>query len=349
LDRDRIETFLEKFTGILAGATTVGLLAVADRSGLNAYLGENASGTASEIAGGARLDTRYVTEILSGLAAAGIVEYDPSTAVFTLPPEHALFLASEVSPYFMGGWLDMVPSIMSQVEGVANATVHGGGVGFEEFGRTIIRGIDRGNAPSQKIFLTSKWLPAIPGIIDRLQSGIRVADVGSGSGTAAILMAEAYPKSEVVGYDISGDSVSVARSRSENIPNVEFHGYTAEDIPTEPGFDLITTFDVIHDLTDPLAGLERIREALQPAGSYLMMEPNASSHLENNLTDRGALLYGVSTMHCMTQSLAHNGAGLGAAWGEEAASEYASQAGFASFEKLDEISNRFSAFYLLKP
>jgi len=349
LDRDRIEAFLEKFTSILSGTTTLGLLAVADRSGLSAYLGEHESGTASEIAEGARLDTRYVTELLSGLAAAGVVEYEPSTSVFTLPPEHALFLADDASPYFMGGWLDMLPSIMSQIEGVAGATVHGGGVGFEEFGRTVIRGIDRGNAPSQNTFLTSRWLPAISGMADRLEHGIRVADVGSGSGTAAILMAKAYPNSEVVGYDVSGDSVSVARSRSEDIPNVEFHGYTAEEIPTEPGFDLITTFDVIHDLADPMAGLTRIKEALRPDGSYLMMEPNASSHLENNLTDRGALLYGISTLFCMTQSLASNGAGLGTAWGEETAKDYATDAGFTTFERLDEISNRFSAFYLLQP
>ncbi len=349
MDRKRIEAFLEKFTEFLSGTTTIGLLAVADRSGLNAYLGEHPSGKAADIAEGAGLDPRYVTEILSGLAAAGVVEYDPTTTTFTLPPEHALFLASDASPYFMGGWLDMLPSIMSQVEGVANATVHGGGVGFEEFGGTIIRGIDRGNTPSQKAFLTSKWLPAIPGMLEQLEKGIRVADIGSGSGMAAILMAQAYPNSEFFGYDVSGDSVTVARSRSEDIPNVEFHPYTAEDIPTDPGFDLITSFDVIHDLADPMSGLKRIREALKPTGSYLMMEPNASSHLENNLDDRGAMLYGVSALHCMTQSLAQNGAGLGAAWGEEMAREYAGEAGFTSFDRLEQITNRFSAFYLLKP
>lgn len=349
MDRDRIEAFLEKFTGFLAGTTTIGLLAVADRSGLNSYLGENPTGTAAEIAEGARLDQRYVIEILSGLAAAGVVEYDPATSNFTLPPEHALFLGSDTSPYFMGGWLDMLPSVMSQVEGVASATIHGGGVGFEEFGGTIIRGIDRGNAPSQKIFLTSKWLPAIPGMVERLEQGIRVADIGSGSGTAAILMAQAYPNSEFFGYDLSEDSVAVARSRSGDLQNVEFHEYTAEDIPTRPGFDLITSFDVIHDLADPKSGLRRIREAMRPDGAYLMMEPNASSHLENNLDDRGAMLYGISALHCMTQSLAQNGAGLGAAWGEEMARDYARDAGFASFDHLDTISNRFSAFYLLRP
>ena len=348
MDRERIESFLDRFTGMAAGATTIALLAVADRSGLLAYLGEHPEGTAEEVANGARLDARYVKEILSGLTASGVVEYDPQTQVFTLPAEHALFVSDETSPYFMGGWFDMLPSVMTQVEGVAGATVHGGGVGFEEFGRSMIRGIDRGNSPSYKTFLTRKWLPAVPGLADRLESGIRIADVGCGSGTAAILMAKAFPACQVFGYDVSGESIANARSRASGVHNVEFHGYTVEDIPTHPGFDLITTFDVIHDLVDPLAGLTRIREALAGGGRYLMMEPNASSNLEDNLDARGALLYGVSTMHCMTQSLASGGTGLGAAWGRQAAREMASDAGFGNFEPLEEISNRFSAFYLLQ-
>ncbi|MFV1963144.1 MAG: class I SAM-dependent methyltransferase [Acidimicrobiia bacterium] len=348
MDRAKVEAFLQKFVGFASGTTTIGLLAVADRSGLSAYLGEHGSGTVEDVAEGARLDARYTREILSGLAAAEVVEYDADTGVFTLPPEHALFLSSDVSPYFMGGWLDMLPLVMSQIEGVATATVHGGGVGFEEFGPSFIKGIDRGNGPSQRVFLTKKWLPAVNSLTDRLEEGIRVADVGCGSGTAAILIAEAFPNAEVTGFDISDDSITVARSRSEDIANVEFHGYSVEEIPTEPGFDLITTFDVIHDLVDPMAGLKRIHEALRPDGVYLMMEPNASSYLENNLDNRGALIYGISALHCMTQSLARDGAGLGAAWGSEIAEQMAGEAGFSTFEKLDAITNSFSAFYALR-
>jgi SAM-dependent methyltransferase len=349
MDRQRIAEFLDRFVGYASGATTIGLLAVADRSGLLGWLGEHGSGTVEEAAEGAGLESRYVREILSGLAAAGAVEYDPDGAVFALPPEHALFLADESSPYFMGGWFDMVPSAIGQIDGVAHATRNGGGVGFEAFGDAMIRGIDRGNSPSQKVFLVDRWLPAVPGLIDQLESGIRVADVGCGSGTAAILMAKAFPRSEVTGFDVSEESLIVARGRAESTDNVTFENSAADSIPLDPAFHLITTFDVVHDLVDPLAALTRIREALAVGGRYLMMEPNTSSRLENNLNDRGALLYGISALHCMTQTLAAGGEGLGAAWGWELAEDYARRAGFSSFERLEDIENKFSAFYLLGP
>lgn len=348
MDRDRVEAFLGRFVELAAGATTIGLLAVAERSGLTGYLGEHGGGTSADIAAGANLSERYVREIMSGLAAAGVVTYDADSGHFTLPPEHALFLSAETSPYFMGGWLDMIPASFRQIDGVATAVKHGGGVGFEEFGDEFIRGIDRGNAPSQRAFLVKRWLPAIPGVVEGLERGIAVADIGCGSGTVPRLIAEAYPEARVSGFDPSEQSIAVARSRAEQVDNVEFHVARAQEVPTDPGFDLITTFDVIHDLADPAAALEHIRLALRPGGSYLMMEPNASSHLEENLNDRGALLYGVSALHCMTQSLAIGGAGLGAAWGAERAEEMARAAGFSLFEKLEGISNRFSSFYHLQ-
>ena len=346
MDRDRINGFLDRFVGYASGATTMALLVVAERSGLLEWLARNQTGTAEVIANGAGLQERYVREILSGLAAAGAVEWDADPGTFTLPPEHALFLANEDSPYFMGGWFDMFPALMAQIEGVTQATREGGGVSFEEFGANMVRGIDRGNTPAQKVFLTQRWLPAVPGMVDRLTAGIRVADVGCGTGTAARLMAEAFPSSLVTGFDISPESLVVARERA-NTPNLEFVEAPAESIPIDPRFDLITSFDVIHDLADPLAGLTRIRKALATDGNYMMMEPNVSSRLEENLNHGAALVYGVSTLHCMTQSLANGGEGLGAAWGREMAEEYARRAGFATFTPLEAITNKFSAFYLL--
>ncbi len=330
-----------------AGAATIGLLAVADRSGLLRWLGDHGGGTAEEIADGTGLDPRYVTEILSGLTTAGVVEHDDGS--FDLPPEHALLVADTTSPYFMGGWLDMLPSGMGQIDRLAEVATTGGGIPFEEFGETMMRGLDRANSPSQRVLLTRKWLPAVPGLVERLMSGMRVADIGCGTGTVAIEIARAYPDSEVYGFDVYPPALELARARGEHLPNIEFARSSAEDTPLEPGFDLITTFDVIHDLVDPAAGLARIRRALRPDGVYLMMEPNAGSRLDDNLGDHGTLLYGISTLHCMTQSLAEGGAGLGAAWGRERAEEMAREAGFSSFERLDEITNRFSAFYLLRP
>lgn len=349
MDRARIAAFLDRFVSYASGATTMGLLTVADRSGLLSWLGEHRSGTAADIADQAGLEERYVREILSGLTAAGALEHDPGSGVFTLPAEHALFLSDPASPYYMGGWMDMIPSLFSHLDGVAHATRHGGGVSFEEFGNEMIRGIDRGNSPSQGVFLIDRWLPAVPGLVERLTDGIRVADVGCGSGTAPILIAQAFPESEVTGFDISEDALGVAKSRASSIPNVRFEVHRADDIPLDPPFDLVTALDVIHDLPDPLAGLTRIREALADDGQFLMMEPNMSARLENNIGDIGALTYGISVLHCMTQSLAVGGEGVGAAWGRETAEDYARRAGFSSFEPLEGITNKFSAFYLLNP
>lgn len=347
MDAQRVEDFMDRFVGFGAGATTIGLLAIADRTGLLRWLGAYGKGSAADIAVDAGLNERYVEEICSGLAAAGVLEHDRS--VFILPPEHAVFLADELSPYFMGGWLDMLPAMIGQIDGVALATVEGGGVAFEEFGDGLVRGLDRANRPSQRILLSRKWLPAVPGLIDRLDRGIRVADVGCGSGTVAIEIATGYPESQVVGFDVSDSLLHLASERASVVPNVDFELRSVEEIPITPGFDLITTFDVIHDLFDPMAGLSRIRNALAPGGQYLMMEPNASSSLDDNLHDGGALLYGTSAMFCMTQSLAAGGAGMGAAWGRERAEEMATRAGFTDFEHLETIDNRFSSFYLLTP
>jgi len=347
VDRARIDGFLDRFVDLASGATTIGLLAVADRSGLSRHVGDAGGGTAEELADGAGLDARYVEEIMSGLTAAGVVEYDPVTKRFDLPPEHALFLSDESSPYFMGGFFDLIPAFLAQIDGVAKATREGGGVRFEEYGEAAVRGIARAQTASQSTFLVSRWLPAVPGLVDRLETGIRVADVGCGSGAAAILMAEAFPRSQIAGFDVSTRSIETARTRAAGFSNIEFHEIGIEDVPIDPPFDLMTTFDVIHDLADPLAGMRRIRDALAVDGVHLMMEPNASSKLEENLTPRGAMLYGTSALHCMTQSLAEGGAGLGAAWGRERAESMAGEAGFGSFQPLDGITNKFSAFYLL--
>lgn len=343
MDPAKVEQFMDRFVGFASGATTIGLLAIADRTGLTQWLGTNSAATALEIASGVSLDLRYVEEICGGLTAAGVLTHDDG--VFALPPEHAQFLTEESSPYFMAGWLDMIPAMMSRVDDLADATRNGGGVGFAEFGDDLVRGLDRANRPSQKILLTRKWLPAVPGLVEQLEAGIRVADIGCGSGAVASTIAAKYPNSEVFGFDVSEPLLDIARERSTGINNVTFERRSVAELTGS--FDLVTSFDVIHDLSDPLAGLQAIRAAIGVNGQFLMMEPNVSSDLDENINDTAALFFGVSAMFCMTQSLAAGGAGLGAAWGHQRAEALARQAGFGGFERLDSIENRFSSFYLL--
>jgi 2-polyprenyl-3-methyl-5-hydroxy-6-metoxy-1,4-benzoquinol methylase len=345
MDRERVEAFLDRFVELAAASGTIALLAVADRSGLTAWLAKNGGGTSSEIAEGSGLHERYVREICSGLAAAGVLEHRDGG--FSLPPEHAMFLADEASPYFMGGYMDMIPALYDQIDGVASATRSGGGVPFEAFGEGLVKGLDKGNRASQQVLLPRKWLPAIPTLHERLTEGIRVADIGCGSGAAVMAMASAYPNSTFVGYDVSPELLALATERSEGMPNVTFEQTSVEELPDDTDYDLVTAFDVVHDLADPLSALKRVRESLRPGGVFLMMEPNASSDLDDNLGDTGALLYAVSALYCMTQSLAQDGAGLGAAWGRQAAEDLAREAGFGWFQEVEPIRNRFSSFYLL--
>jgi SAM-dependent methyltransferase len=309
----------------MQGQGALGLDAIAERSGLQ---------------------PRYLEEILATLSAAGIVVYDPAADRYALPDEHAACVADESSPYFLAGWSQMIPALYRAIPGVADACRNGGGVPFSAFGEDMIEGIARSNAPAMRILLTRKWLPLLPDVVSRLEAGIRVADVGCGTGTAALTLARAYPNSQIFGYDVDASSVERARAagQQDGAENLSFHVVDGQAIPADPGFDLITTFDVIHDVTDPLAVLGQIRSALREGGCYLMVEPVAGDSLAENLSPAGALTYAMSTLHCMTQSLAHGGEGLGAAWGPRRAEKYCREAGFVHFERL-EVPNPFNAFY----
>jgi SAM-dependent methyltransferase len=346
MDREKVGKFMEQFMGMATGAALLGVAAVADRSGLFAKLAGLGPLKLVDIAAKTGFDSRYLLEVLSALAAGGVVSYDPANETFELPPEHAACLSDEKSPYFLGGWTQMVPALYRAIPGVARSLREGGGVPYSEYGNDAVEGIDRANSPGMRILLTRKWLPAMPDVVAHLQQGARVADVGCGSGTAAITMAKAYPKSEITGFDVDEASIERARAAAarEGLPNARFERISAEALPTDPGFDLVTAFDVIHDLAKPRDVLRRVKEALKPGGTFLMVEPAAADTLEGNLNPGGALLYSMSTLFCMTVSLAQGGEGLGTAYGAKRAENLCREAGFATFRRL-EIENPFNAFY----
>jgi 2-polyprenyl-3-methyl-5-hydroxy-6-metoxy-1,4-benzoquinol methylase len=343
MDRDKARQFVDRFVSYAAGATTIGLLAVADRTGLLATLRTSAPASADGLAEAAGLDSRYTLEILRGLVAAGALDYHADGELFSLSPEHAAVLADDTSPYTMAGWLDMIPTVFGHMDAIVDATRTGGGVSFEEFGDRMVVGIDRGNRASVSILLARRWLAAMPDVVERLTDGGRIADLGCGSGSAVAAMAHAFPAATVTGFDISEASINRAR-QSTDAHNASFVVGDSAALIADGPYDLVTALDVVHDLADPLEAVRNIKQALAPGGVFLMMEPRIDAKVENNVSDRGALLYGISTFHCMTQSLAAGGAGLGAAWGPEQAHQLCRDAGFDRFEELP-IENPFSAFF----
>lgn len=347
MDRDKAWQFIERMTAFASGFTTIGLLALADRAGILAAMVDAGPLDSAGVAARARADERYVREILAGLATAEVLDYDPSDGTFTLSDEHAAVVADDTSPYSMAGYLDMLPAMVGQLPALVEATRHGGGVPFGEFGARAVSGIDRANSPGTRVLLTRRWLPAMPDVVERLEQGGRVADIGCGSGTAALAMGAAFPAAEVVGVDIDQRSVDRAQTKRDEsgLANVSFQLGDAAALGADPGFDLVTAFDVVHDMADPLGALRGVRASLEEGGVLLMMEPKIAPDLEDNVGNhRAALLYGMSTMFCLTQSLAQGGAGLGAAWGPRRAEQLCRQAGFTGFDALP-IDNPFSAFY----
>lgn len=335
---------MDRFEELASGAAGIGVLAVADRSGLLTALAGRGPMAPSDLAD--RFDERMVEEVLSALAAAGVVEYENGR--FTLPDEHAACLADPDSPYLLAGWLDLLPATMRAIDAISTATVGGGGVSLSTFDDRVVEGVDRLNSPGTRILLARRWLAAMPDVVSRLEQGARIADVGCGSGTAALTMARAYPNSTVVGYDVDERAIdrASARAKESELVNLTFERRPIEELPN--GFDLITTFDVIHDLSQPVGALSRIRQVLNPKGVYLMMEPAAGVTLEENLDSRGLLIIGLSVLYCLPQSLVGGGLGLGAAWGPKRAEELCRQVGFTRFEQLP-IDNPYSNFYRIEP
>jgi SAM-dependent methyltransferase len=350
VDRESVQEFMERFMKMATGAALIGIVAVGDRSGLFKALAGGGPRTVADLARDSGLQERYLREALSALAAGGIVRYDAKAETFELPEEAAACLADESSPYFLGGWGDLVRGALAAVPGVARAFREGGGVAYAEFGEGMVDAIHRSNSPGMRILLTRRWLRSLPDVVKRLEAGIRVADIGCGAGTSTITMAKAYPASGFAGYDLDAISIDRARAQAagEELANVEFHTMAAEEMPTEPSVDFATSFDAIHDMAHPRRALRRIREALADDGTYMMVEPAAEDALEDNLNSGGALLYSISTLHCLTVSLAHGGEGLGAAWGPKRAEELCREAGFTRFRRL-EVDNPFNAFYEVRP
>ncbi|MBI3301856.1 MAG: methyltransferase domain-containing protein [Deltaproteobacteria bacterium] len=351
MDKAKRERFISQVMDYVTGASLSGMIYIGDRVGLFKAMAGAGPLSVAETAAKAGLQERYVREWLSAMAAAGIVTYDAAAERFTLPEEHAAVLADENSPSFLGGFFQNTPVMLTVAPRVADAFVKGGGVPFSDYGPDLVAGIDRSNRAQFQYHLVKRWLPAMPEVVARLEVGARAADIGCGSGYPSILMAQAFPRSRFYGFDVSEESLERARADAQKrgvADRVEFQRVSASALPESPKFDFITSFDAIHDMVDPRGAVRAIRRALADDGTYMMVEVKAGETLAENLNPLGAMMYSISTLHCLTVSLAHGGEGIGTLMGERKARELAEQAGFTHFRRLP-IEHAFNVFYEIRP
>jgi SAM-dependent methyltransferase len=329
LDEARIEEFASRLLGTYTESLVALMIDLANRTGLLEVLAAGPD-TSTGLAERAGLQERYVRECLGALVTARIVMFEPGPQRYLLPVEHAVCLTGS-------GALNLAPLARVGTElgrhlgAVARAFREGGGVPYEAYRpqfTDMMDGVSRGLFDSQ---LVDGILPLAGDLVDRLTAGMRVADLACGTGHAVTVMARAFPRSTFVGYDLSTDAIDGARAEAAELglSNAAFEVLDLADLPNDLPFEAMCAFDAIHDQVDPARVLARAHAALTAEGTLLMMGIKAASDLEDNLDNPAApWLYGVSTLHCMTVSLARGGAGLGAVWGERVARQLLADTGF---------------------
>lgn len=331
----------------MAGAMTAGMVFVGTRTGLFRAMQGKGAMRLDDVVRGSGLQTRYVEEWLKGMASAGYLAYDPGTQAYTLSEEHAYFLASDGSDHFAGGMFEMVPVLLRTAPKVAEAFAKGGGVAFEEFGPECVTALDLINRGMYEYRFTDYWLKALPDVVDTLRAGGRMLDVGCGSGRVCMAFAKAFPQAHIAGIDPDEESISRAKQAAEGL-NIHFEATTTAQFDGGPGFDFITICDCIHDLAAPVQTLKEVRARLKPGGTLFIVEPKAADRLEDNQNPVATMFYGFSIFHCMTQSLARGGPGLGTCMGPATAQRLLKEAGFSRFDVLD-IKSQVNLFYAARP
>jgi SAM-dependent methyltransferase len=346
LDRAKARAFTQLMVRHLEGAAVTLMLEVGRRVGLFEAMAPMGVVTSAQLAEKTGLSERYVREWLAAMVCGGIVEYAAAEHTYRLPREHATALTGS-SMRNLTSMVEMFPLLNRVIPDVADAFRTGRGVPYSAFQPDFTGLMDRRSRPRYDELLFSTYLAKPEGLLGRLEAGIRVADVGCGTGHCITLMARRFPKSTFVGYDISDSGIASARAMAAGVRNASFEVQDVAKLETTTPFDLIAAFDAIHDQADPAGVLRRIHAALAPGGTFLMLDVWASSELADNVgTPMAPYLYTMSTMHCMSVSLASGGPGLGTAWGHQTATRMLRDAGFADvrlFERVDPANSLYVA------
>jgi 2-polyprenyl-3-methyl-5-hydroxy-6-metoxy-1,4-benzoquinol methylase len=352
LEQAAVEAFAERVLGDYAGANAFFMAGIGDRLGLFKELAANGAATSDELAIRTRLEERYVREWLGGMAAAGYLDYDPATGRYALPADHVPVLAEEAGPFFFGSaFFDFSTNFGETYRRLVDAFRDGGGVPQSEYGAEVAESIERFTAPWFEHMLVQQWLPLMPDTLAKLEEGATVCDVGCGRGRALGKLAAAFPRSRFVGYDVYEPAIQAARARVQDAGVADRVRLEVRDAAQGFGerFDVVTTFDVLHDSVDPRGILSAIRSALSSDGRYICLEINCADRPQDNLGPLGTVLYGLSLAYCLPVSLAEGGAGLGTlGLPESRLSELATEAGFSKIRRVP-IDDPFNSVYELTP
>lgn len=304
-----------KFVGDLGASMHGPNVLLGDQLGLYKTLSALGPMTSAELAQKTGTNERYIQEWCAGQAASGYINYDASSGKFLMSPEQSLALSNENNPLYFPGAFYLVSALYKDERKMADVIRSGKGFGWGEHNTDLFSGTKKFFKPGYIANLVASWLPSLDGVVTKLQAGGKVADVGCGLGASTIIMAKAFPKSKFIGYDYHLESIEMARNDSvtENVTsNVDFEVGTAKDYPGRD-FDLVTFFDCLHDMGDPVGAAKHVRETLKPDGTWMIVEPFAKDSMQDNLNPVGRIYYNASTMLCLPSSFAQEvGLGLGA-------------------------------------
>lgn len=337
MDEAKLNDFMGKLVTDMGGAAMLANMILGDELGLYRAMADSRPMTAQALADKTGCNARLLQEWLSAQAASGYMEH--SDGSFRLPEEQAMALAIEDSPVYVAGGAAVVSALYHDKDKLVAAMRSDGGLPWGDHHPCMFSGTERFFRPGYRAHLVAEWLPALEGVVDKLKAGAKVADVGCGHGASTILMAQAFPASEFVGFDYHTPSIETAIERAQAAgveANVRFMQSSAKDYP-DNDFDLVCYFDCLHDMGDPVGAARHALQSLKPDGSVLLVEPYANDRLEDNATPVGRLFYAASTFICTPNSLSQEvGLGLGAQAGEARLRDVFTQAGFSHFRRAAE-------------
>ncbi|MCB9156303.1 MAG: class I SAM-dependent methyltransferase [Caldilineaceae bacterium] len=339
INEEKLYEFVGGMLGDLAGAFSIGLVRIGSELGLYKAMLNAGPLTSQELATATQTAERYVREWLSHQAASGYVSYEPDTGKFTLPPEQAMVFAIDDSPVNMLGAFDVAVANLESAPKVQKAFKTGEGVGWGDHTNCLFCAVEKFFRPNYKNNIVDQWLPALDGVVEKLEKGARVADVGCGHGASTLFMAAAFPNSEFVGFDFHSGSIAHAQDLATQQgvdANVRFETGLAKSFPGT-NYDLVCMFDCLHDMGDPVGAAKHVKQALAADGTWMVVEPMAGDRLEENFHPVGRLSYAASTLICVPTSLAQEvGLALGGQAGEARLREVITGGGFSAVRRAAE-------------